>query len=447
MAKKPEVCSCGAPYDSSGVCTACGKKRPRGAGYRVFHGILCVIAALILLLCMTTTAFVRWQLKNSSMTKALREETKLSEATAPFGSKTLAQRIHEDNVTDEAVTESDVAEAIDCMELPDFVADKLTVWGDMLRGTSDTVMQISADEVIALLEEHEGQIYRACMLVIDASDKQELRSELEGPLNALNKSFTTVYGSPALRALAKFRVSIWHYVLDAVLLVLLLWRWASVQKKGGRRALSAFRKMGVTAMVPSVIALLCCAVFGIAALFAKDGVVGVNPLLKAARAPYWFTSMLGIAGGALLIIIDNVGQQIEFKIAAKKEAKAAEQSRPQPVMESVAAVSADPTPAPVAPITPAAPAAPAAPASEKFCVHCGKAIPAKAGFCIHCGKSQAAVPAPPAPPEPPVLPDDPAADPAFDLGTDFGTDINSDPDYIPGPAPDSVSGSDPDPDA
>ena len=28
------TCSCGAAYDSSGVCTGCGKKRPRSGGYR-----------------------------------------------------------------------------------------------------------------------------------------------------------------------------------------------------------------------------------------------------------------------------------------------------------------------------------------------------------------------------------------------------------------------------
>lgn len=385
MANKPITCTCGAEFNSDGVCPSCGKKRPRSAGYRVFHGTLCCIAALILLLCMSTTAFVRHQLKYQRLTRALQSELKLSGVNVPGEGKTIAEYIRTEYVNDDAVLTEDCAEAVDCMEIPAFIAGKLTVWGDLLRGDSDTVMQVSADEIIDLLEKHEAQLYRSCMLVIDDSDKQELRSSLEGPLDSVNKSFQRLYGSPALRALARFRVSGWHYVLDLILLALLLWRWAVIRRNSGKEAISAFSAMGKTVLIPSAITFVLCAVFGIGAMFAKDGVVGLLPVWKAIRMPYWMSAMLGISAGCVLLIIYQLMLQRSLRPAKERPVKAA----------------------------PKRGGAAAAAAGEKHCIYCGKRIPAEAEFCIYCGKrltpaspeAAAAVPDVPA-----DIPSEPVAD-------------------------------------
>ena len=166
MAKTETVCSCGAAYDSAGVCTRCGKKRPRSAGYRIFHGVLCILAALLLLFCINCTAFVRHQLKYRRLTKALRNEVRLSDASAPFGSETVADYIRREYVSDEAVTADDVAAAVDGMKLPAFAADKLEAYADMLRGKTDKVVKVQPDEVIAQLESSEKDLYSKNLLII-----------------------------------------------------------------------------------------------------------------------------------------------------------------------------------------------------------------------------------------------------------------------------------------
>ncbi len=355
---KMTTCTCGAEFNSDGVCPSCGKQRSRSAGYRILHGTLCCIAALFLLLCMTTTAFVRHQLRYKRLTNALRSEIKLSDVNIPGEGKNVAEYIRTEYVNDDAVLTEDCAEAVDCMEIPGFVADKLGIWGDLLRGDSDTVMQVSADEVIGLLESHEAQLYRSCMLVIDDSDKVELRQNLEGPLASLNKTFQSLYGSPALRALARFRVSGWRYVLDVILLALLLWRWAVVRRNSGKDAASALSAMGKTILIPSTVTFVLCAVFGIGAMFAKDGVVGLLPVWKAIRMPYWLSAMLGISAGCVLLIIYQLLLQRSLRPARQRPVKA----------------------------TPSRGGSAAASAAEKHCIYCGKRIPAEAEFCIYCGK-------------------------------------------------------------
>lgn len=367
MAKTESVCSCGAAYDSSGVCTRCGKKRPRGGGYRVFHGILCVLAALLLLFCINCTAFVRHQLKYRRITKALRNDTRVSDVSAPFSDKTVADRIREEYVTDDAVTNDDVANAVDCMEIPAFAAGKLELFADMLRGSTDKIVKVQPDEIIKLLEDHEAELYQRSMIVIDDSDKADIRSSVTEPLNELNHSLDRWYGSPALRALARFRASIWRILLDLVLMGLLLWRWAVVRRNSGKSAVSAFRGMGFTVLIPSAAVFVICAVTGLISAFAKDGKVGLLALGKAIRMPLWLSSMLGISVGALLLIIYlavlNAGLKKELKPAAAEPARwTGAKMQPVEVPDSAA--------------------------GKKYCIRCGKLIPEDAGFCIFCGTNQ-----------------------------------------------------------
>lgn len=369
MAKTETVCSCGAAYDSAGVCTRCGKKRPRSAGYRIFHGVLCILATLLLLFCINCTAFVRHQLKYRRLTKALRNEVRLSDASAPFGSETVADYIRREYVSDEAVTADDVAAAVDGMKLPAFAADKLEAYADMLRGKTDKVVKVQPDEVIAQLESSEKDLYSKNLLIIDDSDKEDIRSSLAEPLGELNRSLDRVYGSPALRALARFRVSAWRILLDIALMGLLLWRLAVVRRNGGKDASTALKSMGFAVLIPNALVFLGCVVTGLISAFAKDGKVGLLPLGRAIRMPLWLSSMLGVSVGALLLIC--------YLLALNAKLKKESAAIPEPSsrwygtkMQSVEVPELAP--------------------DQKFCMSCGKVIPASAGFCIYCGKSQSA---------------------------------------------------------
>ena len=370
MAKTESVCSCGAAYNSEGVCTRCGKKRPHGSGYRVFHGILCVIAALLLLLCITSTAFVRHQLKYRRITKALKNDTRISDVSAPFSKKTVADRIREEYVTDDAVTTDDVASSVDCMEVPAFAAGKLEQFAEMLRGNTDKIVKVQPDEIIQLLESHESELYQRSMIVIDDADKEDIRSSVSGPLGTLNSTLDTCYGSPALRALARFRASGWRILLDLALMGLLLWRWAVVRRNSGKSAVSAFRGMGFTVLIPSALVFIGCVITGLISAFAKDGKVGLLALGKAVRMPLWLSSMLGISVGALLLIIYLAALNAKLK----KE------------LQPASAQPARWTGTKMQPVE-----VPDSTAGQKYCIRCGKLIPETAGFCIYCGMNQSGV--------------------------------------------------------
>ena len=362
-------------------------ENPRGNGYRILHCVLIVLGTLIVLLALTGTIFMRHQLKYRSITNALTERVRLSDAKVPFQGKTVSEYIQSEYVKDSRVLNEDIAEAVDSMEIPVFIADKLSALGDLLRGTTDTVPSVTPDEIVGLLEEHEHDLYRKCMLVIEQSDKNEIRSELNEPLTSLNDTLNSAYGSAAMRGLARFRVSIWMVLLELALIGLLLWRRVKVARNCGQQDRDAFRAMGRTIMIPSAIVFFICVIAGLFALFAKDGVIGLNPLWKAIREPFWLSSMLGISGGALLIIIANL---IDIREAKKQLAPApVQRGNLRPEMESVS-------------LPPRA-------ANTKFCIYCGKSIPMNAGFCSYCGKKQTADPAP-AIPEPETAPDTVAPD-------------------------------------
>lgn len=396
MAKTEPVCSCGAAYDSKGICTRCGKKRPRKAGYRIFHSVLCVIAALLLLLCINCTAFVRHQLRYRRLTKALRNNTRISDVSVPFSGKTVADRIREEYVHDDAVTADDVAKAVDSVEIPAFIADKLDLYADMLRGKTDKVVKVQPEEVIGRLEAHEADLYKNSLILIEDNDKAEIRSSLEEPLGELNRSLDRVYGSPALRALARFRASGWRVLLDIALMGLLLWRWAVVRRNSGRNAESALKGMGLTVLIPSALTFIVCVVTGLTAAFAKDGTVGLLALGKAVRMPLWLSSMLGISVGALLLIC--------YLLCANARVKKESEGLPTELSGRYCGTKMQ------------AVELPEAPASQKYCMSCGKLIPASAGFCIYCGKSQQGTSAPtevpdvPDVPEVPEVPESPSAD-------------------------------------
>ena len=357
---------------------AYSQKRQReknSAAKFVFHSILIIIAVLLLLLGITRTAFVRHQLKYNRLTNALRSDTQISAVKS--GGKTVAEIIREEFVSDDQVTLEDVADAVDCMEIPAFAADKLHVWGELLRGNSDVVPHITSDEVVGLLEEHEHDLYRKCMLVIDDSDKEDIRLNADGPLGIVNKLFDFFYGSPAMRALARFRVSIWCIILDIVLIGLLLWRWCRICKNTGRPERKAWKCLGFTVLIPGAVCFIACAVSALISVFSKnDSALGA--VKRAVRLPMWAISMVTISAGALLIIFALLSEII----AHKRE-------------------NAPAKTAPAAPAYPAAAPAAKAPAPQpepavRTCIHCGREFPAKGSFCIYCGKPQEQQPAEPA---------------------------------------------------
>ena len=381
MSRKKELhCDCGAPFTSEGVCTVCGKKRPRSAGYRVWHSFWCVIATLILLLCINTTAAMRHALRTNAPVTGL-HDSRLSDTKIPFTGKTLAAYIKSDFVADENVLETDIASAVDEMNIPVFLSGKLGAYYQLLRGESDTVVTVTEDEVVGMLDQNRALLLSKCMLIIEDADIAELRSAVGGPLNFLSRTASTVYGSKAGRMLAHFRVSAARIVIDILLLGLLLWRWTVIQRRCGRPASRAVRGMGLTIGIPACITFLLVLISGVGSLFVNDAVTGIHPLTKAVRAPYW-----GISLTELLIAAAMIGAAY---LLAHRPVKAKADPADAPAKANLPRPAAEP---PVRTLRARGTAED--PAPGKPCISCGRELKAEAKFCIYCGANQDADAAP-----------------------------------------------------
>ncbi|MBR5371455.1 MAG: zinc-ribbon domain-containing protein [Oscillospiraceae bacterium] len=425
MGKKEASCACGGSFDANGICTECGKKRPRSGGYRVFHGILIVIASLIVLGCLSSTLCIRHYILYQNISNGLRE-SRLSDFTVPFqDGQTITDMLRKEYVTDERVLPEDIAGAIDEVGATGYLAGKMDEMGKMLRGETDTYPSFSSDEIVKLLEQSESSLYSKCMLIIEAQDKADIRAALDEPLAGINSAMDTLYGSKAGRFLARFRVSVWRAVLDLVLLGLLLWRWIKVRRNAGRSGCGAVRGMGWVFFVPSVLILIGCAVTALMAAFKSDSVVGLYALIKGIRTPHWLLAPLTAAFGIFLMTLATfiqkkaIQKREKLEAAAERERiEAAENTRREAAERRAAtfqerpaapasapAQSAPVQTAPAQPVsgtavrtaaaqpavttqTTAKPAQPAASASVKRCISCGKEIPERASFCIHCGANQ-----------------------------------------------------------
>ena len=371
-------CSCGAAYDSSGVCTRCGKKRPRSGGYCALHTFLCVLGALLLFFCMSNTHALRTYLSSDALTESIRQ-ARISDTAVPFTGKTVTDLIMENEVTDSSVQAENVAAAADSMGIPAFLAQKLGGHFALLRGETDTPMTISADEITAELDRISDSLASSGGLIVTESDRAQIESVLGGTLGKVN-AFSTAFGNnPAGRAVQRFGVSMWAYLLELVLLGLLFWRWCIIRRNSGKDAAGAFKGMGLTALIPSGIGLLLVLIAGIRTWFIKDGTVGLNGVTKVLRGPYWFLTITGVTFGIFMLELAAY-LRVRNDLKQKKLADAA----------AVKPVPLDPMPAlPAEALNAPLPEKQQEPSGTKYCLKCGKALDMKAKFCIYCGANQA----------------------------------------------------------
>ncbi|MBP0968214.1 MAG: zinc ribbon domain-containing protein [Oscillospiraceae bacterium] len=388
------VCTCGAAYDSSGVCTRCGKKRPRSGGYCLLHTVLCALGALILFFCLGNTHALRTYLSSDALTESLRE-ARISDAAVPFTGKNVTELIMQNYVTDSNVTAENVAAAADNMQIPAFLAGKLEGHFALLRNTSDTPVTISADEITAELDRISDSLAETGGIIVDDTDRAQIEQSLGGVLGKINGLSTAFGSNKAGRAVQRFGVSVWAYVLALILLGLLFVRWCSVRKNSGRDIAGAIKGLGLTALIPSALGLIPVLIGGIRTWFIKDGTVGLNGVSKVLRGPYWFITITGVTFGIFLL---ELAALLRDRAAYKKK-QDAEQAEPVPL---------DPRPALPAEAFDMPAAAEYQSVLNKTCASCGKSLDASAKFCIYCGTEQTASAAADTDGAPEAQPDDPA---------------------------------------
>ena len=204
--------------------------QPRSAGYRILHETLCVIAALLLFFCFCNTAALRIYSRSDSLSAGLRA-SRISDAEVPFTGKNVTDYIMSGYVDDSEVLSEDIQTAADSMKIPEFLAEKFEQQSALLRGDANEPLQITPDEISGKLDQISEELYASCKLIIEESDRTQIESALEKPLSVFN-SVSGAFGSTkAGRLVLRFGVSIFAYIAEAVLIVLLLLRWGKIRKK------------------------------------------------------------------------------------------------------------------------------------------------------------------------------------------------------------------------
>ena len=339
--------------------------QPRSAGYRILHETLCVIAALLLFFCFCNTAALRIYSRSDSLSAGLRA-SRISDAEVPFTGKNVTDYIMSGYVDDSEVLSEDIQTAADSMKIPEFLAEKFEQQSALLRGDANEPLQITPDEISGKLDQISEELYASCKLIIEESDRTQIESALEKPLSVFN-SVSGAFGSTkAGRLVLRFGVSIFAYIAEAVLIVLLLLRWGKIRKNSGKDSEGCLKGMGTAIMIPAALILFFVLVGGTATWFTPDTEIGLNPFYKALRAPFWWISVTGVTFSLFLL-----------ELCAYLRARRDKANAP-------AAASA-PAEAPSAPVPPSARKLPA---DQKYCMHCGKPIAANAKFCIYCGTDQ-----------------------------------------------------------
>ena len=335
--------------------------KTHGTGYRVLHIILCVIALIYLLLGATVSTAVRHWMQTDKLEDAI-AAADIGNYQIPFADKTVAEMIQAEYVNDDLIQTSDIADAVNSIGIAEFASGKVGMYLDMLRGDTDKIVQIHTDEILPMLRDNVRLLDEKCEITVDDSDFSQLEDTLAGPLDTLNKTLDTCYGSPALRFCARFRVSIVRTLIDILLIALLLWRWTSVCVKSEKSRSRGVKGMGITMIVLSAVPFLICLISSISGLFAKDGELANAKLLKEIRAPFTVCAGAILVCGILLILFSK----LPAKIAARpKKAPAEKSENPLDRTAVIPAVS-----------------------TKNFCIHCGKPIKENARFCIYCGKPQ-----------------------------------------------------------
>ena len=339
--------------------------RIRSGGYRVFHGTLCVIGTLLLLFCFSNTVSLRSYCRTNALSSSLRA-SRLSDAKIPFTGKNVTDYILSGYVTDSNVLPEDIETAVDEMNIPAFLADKIEMQMQLLHGDSNEPVQVTPEEISGELDRISEQLHASCRLIIEDSDRAQIDSALQKPLAFCNGISSAFGGTKAGRAFQRFGVSIFAYILEIVLFLLLLFRWRNIRKCTGKDSFGALKGMGLTLLIPSALSLLFVIIGGAGTWFVQDGVTGLYPFWKALRAPYWWTSVTVVSFSLFLLELCAF-----LRVRAKYKASAPAKEQKSPVM-------------------PSAPEVPAAKASEeqKYCISCGKSIPRAAKFCIYCGAGQ-----------------------------------------------------------
>lgn len=349
------------------------KSGRHGAGYRIFHSVLCVIATLYLLFAMVSTAVLLHYMKSDELVEEI-STVSLGETKIPFAKDTVAERISKDYVTDERITTEDMASAVNAMDIPAYAAEKVDTLLDMFRGDYDAAVQIPVSEITDLLDSSQDSMLDNALILVDEQDKAALEAELSGPLSKVNRVLDTIYGSPALRAFARVRVSIVRIIFDGLLLILLLIRWMQVFKNSGKAYRHGIKAMGITLIVPSALVTVVCLWRLVASYFIKDSIITLAPVEAVLRKPILLYNLIVLGVGVLMLLTGMLMKKITNRHPQVSENGGLSDTMELDTTDLPDEDDDDDDDDDYPP--------------ETHCVYCKRTLKNGAKFCVYCGKSQ-----------------------------------------------------------
>lgn len=383
---------CGASLDKKGVCTSCGAKRPKGKGYLIGHSILCCLLAVLLTVTILSLAVARSLLNGTVIDDSVNH---IDLATLPVGrfvgaedeEQNLAGYLLREYVTDDDITEEEVATMIADLGAEEILQDKVNAYLSLFRGTSDEIPALTSAEIIELLEANEEKIFKTFAITIEESDKEMIAQELDPVMNAVNDSVQSSYGSKFTRGVSRFWLSLPCFVILLILELVVMIRWCVVYKNYRGTASKGIKAFSISSIVPSLIFLLCGAAGMIFSATLPDSNTANQILITFFSGS---GNALAIFGGIstlvcifLLILSKLLGMAPKQTPAASNAQDAAIESSPI-VQEAVSPTAPQPIEEATAPAPIESPAASALPC----CPTCGKeAFKAEQKFCMSCGSA------------------------------------------------------------
>lgn len=317
-----EQCACGGTFNEKGVCQSCNAKRKRSKGYVVGHSILCCFFVFVFVCAMIGTSLARVMVFGSLPADTMAE---LDVATMPVGifvddaqaNMTMAEYVHQEYVTDPAVSVADVEAVLKQIGIETYVDGKVTNLTDFYKGNTDTVQSMNATDVLQLLEDNENIIYNQLHIQIMPEDKLEIKERLNPVCDVYNRGVVELSDSELHRFLIRARISIWMILLEAAILVLLLIRWCVIFRRGRGRVLHGIRAFGITVFVTSLLFVLG----GVGCIIAENALPDAYTMLSTLVHEVGMPMLLFSGIAALLGLFLMVLAQI-MKMASKQ---------PQPV--------------------------------------------------------------------------------------------------------------------
>jgi len=245
------TCSnCGKKVFAKETCQ-CGVKAPNSHGFGVgLSSVIFFIIVMISVICLIATLSLRTVVKKELIQKKI-ENVNLSEISVD--NQKLDEYIYENFIDDDRITVENVDNVLAAPFIKDFINDKLNAYADFCLDKGE-LPEVTADEIIKLIEDNEDFIYKEAGLRFLDADKEELRNNLS-MLDSYNEFRIDKGEKWLVTAPIHTFFSFWNVIFLYALLAVVFINWLLIYKFNSRRASKMIRKYSKAVIIPSGIIL------------------------------------------------------------------------------------------------------------------------------------------------------------------------------------------------